>query len=114
MKAIGLGSSLMFQSPLALTGDGQAMTMMPMPSLRELQLSPQIISILDSIEPEVVYSGYDNTQPDLQSQLLNSLNRLCERQLLWIVRWSKSLPGKNQSRTTHMHICTGDLLNSHS
>ncbi|KAG5269478.1 hypothetical protein AALO_G00202460 [Alosa alosa] len=94
MKAMGLPSSLMFQSPMALAGDCQTMTTMPcMPSLRELQLSPQIISILDSIEPEVVYSGFDNSQPDMPNQLLNSLNRLCERQLLRIVRWSKSLPG---------------------
>ncbi|XP_062408691.1 progesterone receptor [Sardina pilchardus] len=94
MKAMGLPSSLMFHSPLTITGDGQTMTTLPcMPSLRELQLSPQIISILDSIEPEVVYSGYDNAQPDMPNQLLNCLNRLCERQLLWIVRWSKSLPG---------------------
>lgn len=86
----------MFQSPLSLTGDSQALTTMPcMPSIRELQLSPQMISILESIEPEVVYSGFDNTQSDLSNQLLNSLNRLCERQLLWIVRWSKNLPGKS-------------------
>ncbi|KAL2096683.1 hypothetical protein ACEWY4_008831 [Coilia grayii] len=94
MKAIGLSPSLMFQSPLALAGEAQTLGTLPcMPSLRELQLTPQIISILDSIEPEIVYSGYDNTQPDIPNQLLNSLNRLCERQLLWIVKWSKSLPG---------------------
>ncbi|XP_030621072.1 progesterone receptor [Chanos chanos] len=94
LKAMGLAPSLMFQSPLALSSDGQTLTSLPcVTSLRELQPSPQIINILESIEPEVVYSGYDNSQPDLPHLLLNSLNRLCERQLLWIVRWSKSLPG---------------------
>uniref|UniRef100_A0A8C8FVN6 Progesterone receptor n=1 Tax=Oncorhynchus tshawytscha TaxID=74940 RepID=A0A8C8FVN6_ONCTS len=80
--------------PLSALGDGQTLASLPcMPGLNELQLSPQIISILESIEPEVVYSGYDNSQPDMPHLLLNSLNRLCDRQLLWIVRWSKSLPG---------------------
>ncbi|KAM6973127.1 progesterone receptor isoform 2-T2 [Aplochiton taeniatus] len=94
LKALGLAPSLMFQSPLALSAEGQAMASMPcMPTISELQLSPQIISILENIEPEVVYSGYDNSQPEMPNLLLNSLNRLCERQLMWIVRWSKSLPG---------------------
>ncbi|XP_036441690.1 progesterone receptor [Colossoma macropomum] len=94
LKAMGLSPSLMFPSPLALTAEGHALASMPcFPGIRDLQLSPQIISILESIEPEIVYSGYDNSQPELPHLLLNSLNRLCERQLLWIVRWSKSLPG---------------------
>ncbi|RXN25180.1 progesterone receptor-like protein [Labeo rohita] len=94
VKVMGLSPSLMFQSPLSLLADGQAVSSLPrMPAIRELQLSPQMISILESIEPQVVYSGYDNSQPELPHLLLNSLNRLCERQLLWIVRWSKSLPG---------------------
>uniref|UniRef100_A0A8C8FV80 Progesterone receptor n=1 Tax=Oncorhynchus tshawytscha TaxID=74940 RepID=A0A8C8FV80_ONCTS len=94
LKADGLAPALMFQGPLSALGDGQTLASLPcMPGLNELQLSPQIISILESIEPEVVYSGYDNSQPDMPHLLLNSLNRLCDRQLLWIVRWSKSLPG---------------------
>ncbi|XP_071372458.1 progesterone receptor isoform X1 [Centroberyx affinis] len=94
LKALGLAPSLMFQSHLAMSGDSQALTSMScVPGIREVQLSPQIISILENIEPEVVYSGYDNSLPDIPHLLLNSLNRLCERQLLWIVRWSKSLPG---------------------
>ncbi|XP_072550813.1 progesterone receptor [Salminus brasiliensis] len=94
LKAMGLNPSLMFQGPLALAAEGHALATVPcVPGVRELQITPQIINILESIEPEVVYSGYDNSQPDLPHLLLNSLNRLCERQLLWIVRWSKSLPG---------------------
>ncbi|XP_022535482.2 progesterone receptor [Astyanax mexicanus] len=94
LKAMGLNPSLMFQNPLTLPVEPRALsTLSCMPAIRELQLTPQIISILESIEPEVVYSGYDNSQPDMPHLLLNSLNRLCERQLLWIVRWSKSLPG---------------------
>jgi progesterone receptor len=82
--------NLMFQSHLAMTGDGSASCM---PGIREVQLSSQILAILENIEPEMAYSGFDNTQLDLPHVLLNSLNRLCEMQLLWIVRWSKSLPG---------------------
>uniref|UniRef100_A0AAY4E540 Progesterone receptor n=1 Tax=Denticeps clupeoides TaxID=299321 RepID=A0AAY4E540_9TELE len=94
LKAIGLSPSMTYQPQLTLTGDTQALGALScLPNLRELQLSPQIISVLESIEPEMVYSGYDNSQPDLPNLLLNSLNRLCERQLLWIVKWSKSLPG---------------------
>ncbi|KAK2895042.1 hypothetical protein QQF64_011819 [Cirrhinus molitorella] len=94
LKVMGLSPSVMFQAPLSLLADGQAVSSLPcMSAIRELQLSPQMISILESIEPQVVYSGYDSSQPELPHLLLNSLNRLCERQLLWIVRWSKSLPG---------------------
>ncbi|XP_052387847.1 progesterone receptor [Carassius gibelio] len=94
MKVMGLSPSLMFQGPLSLLADGQNVSSLHcMPAIRELQLSPQMISILENIEPQVVYSGYDSSQPELPHLLLNSLNRLCERQLLWIVRWSKSLPG---------------------
>lgn len=94
LKALGLAPSLMFQSHLAMSGDNQALTPMScIPGIREVQLTQQILSILENIEPEVVYSGYDNSQPDVPHLLLNSLNRLCEKQLLWIVKWSKSLPG---------------------
>uniref|UniRef100_A0A6Q2ZAZ3 Progesterone receptor n=1 Tax=Esox lucius TaxID=8010 RepID=A0A6Q2ZAZ3_ESOLU len=91
LKAMGLGPSLMFQSPM--TSLGEVQTLASVSCVPGFQLSPQIINILESIEPEMVYSGYDNSQPDMPHLLLNSLNRLCERQLLWIVRWSKSLPG---------------------
>ncbi|KAM4701206.1 progesterone receptor isoform 2-T2 [Discoglossus pictus] len=62
-------------------------------STQELQYIPELLHILQSIEPEVVYAGYDNTQPETPSALLSSLNQLCERQLLCVVKWSKSLPG---------------------
>ncbi|KAG9491330.1 progesterone receptor [Eleutherodactylus coqui] len=60
---------------------------------QEIQYVPELLQILQSIEPEVVYAGYDNTQPETPSALLCSLNQLCERQLLCVVKWSKSLPG---------------------
>lgn len=94
LKALGFNPSLMFQSHLALSGDNQALTPIScIPGIREVHLSQQVISILENIEPEVVYAGYDNTQPEVPHLLLNSLNRLCEKQLLRIVKWSKSLPG---------------------
>ncbi|KAM7398988.1 hypothetical protein PAMP_018285 [Pampus punctatissimus] len=94
LKALGLAPSLMFQSHLAMSSDNQALTSMScIPGIREMQLSQQIINILENIEPDTVYSGYDSSQSDIPHLLLNSLNRLCEKQLLWIVKWSKSLPG---------------------
>ncbi|XP_075707635.1 progesterone receptor [Rhinoderma darwinii] len=60
---------------------------------QEIQYIPELLQILQSIEPEVVYAGYDNTQTETPSALLCSLNQLCERQLLCVVKWSKSLPG---------------------
>lgn len=105
LKVMGLSPSLMFQSPLSLLADVQSMSSLPcMSAIRELQLSPQMISILESIEPQVVYSGYDNSQPEVPNLLLNSLNRLCERQLLWIVRWSKSLPGNTVKPCVHQGV----------
>ncbi|KAK7883005.1 hypothetical protein WMY93_029179 [Mugilogobius chulae] len=84
----------LFQPPFPITGDSQALTSMScIPGIRDVQLSHQILHILENIEPETVYSGFDNSQPDVPHILLNSLNRLCEKQLLWIVKWSKSLPG---------------------
>lgn len=94
LKALGMAPSLMFQSHLAMSSDNQALNSMScIPGIREVQFSQQIINILENIEPEVVYSGFDNSQPEVAHLLLNSLNRLCEKQLLWIVKWSKSLPG---------------------
>ncbi|KAM6933031.1 progesterone receptor [Xenentodon cancila] len=94
LKALGLAPSLMFQSHLSMSNDGQALASMScIPSIHEMQLSQQIINILENIEPEIVYSGYDSSQPEVPHLLLNSLNRLCEKQLLWIVKWSKALPG---------------------
>lgn len=86
-KALGLVPSLVFQPHLSGSGDSQG--------VREVQLNQQIIGILENIEPEIVYSGYDNSQSDVPHLLLTSLNRLCEKQLLWIVKWSKSLPGNS-------------------
>ncbi|XP_051881494.1 progesterone receptor-like isoform X1 [Pristis pectinata] len=58
-----------------------------------VQFTPSLVSILQIIEPEVVYAGYDNSQPDSSNYLLTSLNRLCERQLVSVVKWAKSVPG---------------------
>ncbi|XP_007059454.2 progesterone receptor [Chelonia mydas] len=82
------------QQPVALPDESQALTQrISFSPNQEIQFIPQLISILQGIEPEVVYAGYDNTQPETPSALLTSLNQLCERQLLCVVKWSKSLPG---------------------
>lgn len=105
MKTLGFAPSLMFQSHVAVSNDNQALTAMTcIPSIREVQFSQQIMSILENIEPEVVSAGHDNTQPDAP-HLLNSLNRLCEKQLLWIVKWSKSLPGNSPQHRVPVPNC---------
>lgn len=56
-------------------------------------LPPSICSVLELIEPEEVYSGYDNTMPDTTDHLLSSLNRLAGKQMVRMVKWAKVLPG---------------------
>ncbi|XP_061733935.1 progesterone receptor-like [Nerophis ophidion] len=87
-KALGLSPSMVFQSHL---GDPPGLP--PVACVHDVQYSHQMVGILENIEPEMVYSGYDSLQAEGPHLLLNSLNRLCEKQLLWIVKWSKSLPG---------------------
>ncbi|XP_012777138.1 progesterone receptor isoform X2 [Maylandia zebra] len=94
LKDTGLTPSLMFRSHMTMPGDSQALTPMSyIPGIHELQVSQQMLNILENIEPEMVYSGHDSSQADAPHLLLTSLNRLCEKQLMWIVKWSKSLPG---------------------
>lgn len=79
---------------------------------QDLQLIPPLINLLMSIEPDVVYAGHDNTKPDTSSSLLTSLNQLGERQLLSVVKWSKSLPGNNNLYIQHVvWFCTCGWLN---
>ncbi|KAJ8281131.1 hypothetical protein GJAV_G00063890 [Gymnothorax javanicus] len=56
-------------------------------------LPPSISGILEIIEPQVVYAGYDNTQPDTTDHLLSSLNQLGGKQMIHLVKWAKVLPG---------------------
>ncbi|XP_061484746.1 progesterone receptor isoform X2 [Rhineura floridana] len=82
------------QQPAALPNESQALAQrLSFSPTQDIQFIPPLISVLQGIEPEVVYAGYDNTQPETPSALMTSLNQLCERQLLCVVKWSKSLPG---------------------
>nr|XP_056714099.1 progesterone receptor [Euleptes europaea] len=82
------------QQPAAHPNDSQTLAQrLSYSPNQEIQYIPPLVSILQGIEPEVVYAGYDNTQPETPSALLTGLNQLCERQLLCVVKWSKSLPG---------------------
>ncbi|XP_014434419.2 mineralocorticoid receptor isoform X1 [Pelodiscus sinensis] len=56
-------------------------------------LAPSPIMILESIEPEIVYAGYDNSKPDTAEHLLSTLNRLAGKQMVQVVKWAKILPG---------------------
>ncbi|XP_040833145.1 progesterone receptor isoform X1 [Ochotona curzoniae] len=75
---------------VGIPNESQRITFSP---VQEIQLVPPLINLLMSIEPDVVYAGHDNSKPDTSSSLLTSLNQLGERQLLSVVKWSKSLPG---------------------
>ncbi|XP_075055052.1 mineralocorticoid receptor isoform X1 [Mixophyes fleayi] len=57
----------------------------------ELSLSANVI--LENIEPEIVYAGYDSGQPDTAEHLLSSLNRLAGKQMIQVVKWAKVIPG---------------------
>ncbi|XP_069782507.1 mineralocorticoid receptor isoform X2 [Narcine bancroftii] len=56
-------------------------------------INPSLITILEAIEPEVVYASYDSSQADTTNYLLSCLNRLAEKQMVRIVKWAKGLPG---------------------
>ncbi|XP_074840625.1 progesterone receptor isoform X2 [Carettochelys insculpta] len=82
------------QQPMTLPDESQALNQrVSFSPNQEVAFVPSLLTILQGIEPEVVFAGYDNTQPETSSALLTSLNQLCERQLLCVVKWSKSLPG---------------------
>ncbi|XP_006628126.3 progesterone receptor [Lepisosteus oculatus] len=94
LKPVGVRQPLVLRSLQPLVTERQDVaSLLCVPPIRELELTPQISSILEAIEPEVIYAGYDNSQPDTPNVMLSILNRLCERQLLCIVKWSKSIPG---------------------
>lgn len=56
-------------------------------------LTPSPSMILETIEPEVVYAGYDGSKPDTPEGLLSTLNRLAGKQMIQVVKWAKVLPG---------------------
>lgn len=83
---------------VGIPNESQRITFSP---VQEIQLVPPLINLLMSIEPDVVYAGHDNSKPDTSSSLLTSLNQLGERQLLSVVKWSKSLPGNDNVHIIH-------------
>ncbi|XP_027722599.1 mineralocorticoid receptor isoform X1 [Vombatus ursinus] len=56
-------------------------------------LTPSPSMVLESIEPEIVYAGYDGSKPDTAENLLSTLNRLAGKQMIQVVKWAKVLPG---------------------
>ncbi|XP_077596034.1 glucocorticoid receptor-like isoform X2 [Stigmatopora nigra] len=57
------------------------------------QLVPAMLSVLQAIEPEIIYSGYDGTLPDTSPRLMSTLNKLGGQQVISAVKWAKALPG---------------------
>lgn len=59
-----------------------------------LQGTPSLLTVLQTIEPDLVNAGHNDALPDSAETLLTSLNELGERQLVAVVQWAKALPGK--------------------
>ncbi|KAM8974128.1 glucocorticoid receptor [Pelodytes ibericus] len=57
------------------------------------QLTPTLISLLEVIEPEILYAGYDCTIPESAWRLMSTLNMLGGRQVVSVVKWAKAIPG---------------------
>lgn len=57
------------------------------------QLTPTLVSLLEVIEPEVLYAGYDSTVPDSSWRIMTTLNMLGGRQVIAAVKWAKAIPG---------------------
>lgn len=60
------------------------------------QLTPTLVSLLEVIEPEVLYSGYDSTLPDSTWRIMSTLNMLGGRQVVAAVKWAKAIPGNTE------------------
>ncbi|XP_008591354.1 PREDICTED: glucocorticoid receptor [Galeopterus variegatus] len=58
-----------------------------------LQLTPTLVSLLEVIEPEVIYAGYDSSVPDTTWRIMSTLNMLGGRQVVAAVKWAKAIPG---------------------
>ncbi|XP_020370084.2 progesterone receptor [Rhincodon typus] len=56
-------------------------------------LTLPMVSILEMIEPDLLYAGYDSSLPDTPNRLLSGLNNLGGLQMISVVKWAKSLPG---------------------
>ncbi|XP_045407057.1 glucocorticoid receptor [Lemur catta] len=57
------------------------------------QLTPTLVSLLEVIEPDVLYAGYDSSVPDSTWRIMTSLNMLGGRQVIAAVKWAKAIPG---------------------
>ncbi|XP_057588219.1 glucocorticoid receptor isoform X3 [Hippopotamus amphibius kiboko] len=57
------------------------------------QLTPTLVSLLEVIEPEVMYAGYDSSVPDTTWRIMTTLNMLGGRQVIAAVKWAKAIPG---------------------
>ncbi|XP_036096774.1 glucocorticoid receptor isoform X1 [Molossus molossus] len=57
------------------------------------QLTPTLVSLLEVIEPEVLFAGYDSSIPDTTWRIMTTLNMLGGRQVIAAVKWAKAIPG---------------------
>nr|ABF81837.1 Cre-recombinase-GRelement fusion protein [Plant transformation vector pCre] len=57
------------------------------------QLTPTLVSLLEVIEPEVLYAGYDSSVPDSAWRIMTTLNMLGGRQVIAAVKWAKAILG---------------------
>lgn len=84
---------------------------MVMTHVNGFECQPIFLNVLEAIEPAVVCAGHDNSQPDSFSNLLSSLNELGERQLVYVVKWAKALPGEDgRVRSQPCHLPNSPLF----
>ncbi|XP_023607791.1 glucocorticoid receptor isoform X2 [Myotis lucifugus] len=57
------------------------------------QLTPTLVSLLEVIEPEVLFAGYDCSAPESAWRIMTTLNMLGGRQVIAAVKWAKAIPG---------------------
>uniref|UniRef100_A0A452RCF9 Nuclear receptor subfamily 3 group C member 2 n=1 Tax=Ursus americanus TaxID=9643 RepID=A0A452RCF9_URSAM len=81
------------QAGMNLGGKFFNTALVPQLSTISRALTPSPVMILENIEPEIVYAGYDNSKPDTAENLLSTLNRLAGKQMIQVVKWAKVLPG---------------------
>ncbi|KAM8938966.1 mineralocorticoid receptor isoform 2-T2 [Pelodytes ibericus] len=80
-------------SPKETTIPANTTTIVPLISAVPPALTMSASVVLENIEPDIVYAGYDASLPDTAEYLLSSLNRLAGKQMIQVVKWAKIIPG---------------------
>ncbi|KAH0511819.1 Mineralocorticoid receptor [Microtus ochrogaster] len=75
-------------------------------------LTPSSAMVLENIEPEIVYAGYDSSKPDTAESLLSTLNRLAGKQMIQVVKWAKDCMPTGECCTPEQTPSTQDCMHT--